>query len=68
MALNGVVVVSQKEQVCSLGVVLYSVLLLDKQVAGVARSVFQQLGLVGKLCPFWKQRDIASVTHALVTL
>nr|GFC52549.1 hypothetical protein [Tanacetum cinerariifolium] len=65
-ALNGVVL-PLKEQVRSLGVLLDAQLLLDSQVAAVARGAFAQLRLVRQLRPYLDRADLATVTHALVT-
>nr|GFC43941.1 hypothetical protein [Tanacetum cinerariifolium] len=42
-------------------------LLLDSQVAAVARGAFAQLRLVRQLRPYLDRADLATVTHALVT-
>lgn len=55
-----------KDQGRSLGIILDTVLLLDKQVAAVVRSASYQLRLVMELQPFLEQGDCASITHALV--
>lgn len=58
-----------KDQVRGLAVLLDPVLLLNKQVAGGARSTYYQLWLwlACLLWPYLERRDLASVTHALLT-
>ena len=56
-----------KEQVRSLGVLLDPQLLLDSQVAAVARGAFAQLRLIRQLRPYLSCSDLTTVTHALVT-
>lgn len=49
-----------KEQVYSLGVLLDSELLLDKQVADMVRSVFYQLQLISQHLPFVDRNEVAN--------
>lgn len=50
---------------CSLGVLPDLGLLLDDQVAAVARRAYHQLWLVQQLRPFLGKKDLNMVTHAL---
>lgn len=63
--LDGVVLIP-KAHVCGLGVLSDPGLLLNVQVAVVARSAYYYLWLVGQLCPFFHKKDMAMVTHALI--
>ncbi|XP_053111605.1 uncharacterized protein LOC128327198 [Hemicordylus capensis] len=56
----------QKEQVCSLGVLLDPGLTLVSQVEAMARSAFYQLRLIRQLCPFLEEDDLKTVVHQLV--
>uniref|UniRef100_A0A803SXZ5 Reverse transcriptase domain-containing protein n=1 Tax=Anolis carolinensis TaxID=28377 RepID=A0A803SXZ5_ANOCA len=56
-----------KAQVCSLEVILDSLLNLEPQVLAVARGAFAQLKLVRQLCSYLGKPDLATVVHALVT-
>lgn len=40
---------------------------LDKQVVAVATRMYYQLPMVNQLCSYLAKKDLASVTHALVT-
>lgn len=55
-----------KDPVLSLGVLMDRALLLNKQVADVAQSVFYQLQLVCQLWRFLKKKDLTTVVHAQV--
>lgn len=61
------VALPRKNQLSSQGVLLALTLLLDKQIAAVARGLFYQLQLVCQLHPFLEKKDQASVTLAVVT-
>lgn len=56
-----------KASVCSLGVLLDLMLLMDVQKVVVAKSVYYQLRLVWQLQPILSQRDLDTITHALGT-
>lgn len=55
-----------KYHVHSLRVLLDPALLLDKQSVAVARSAFYHLWLICKLRPFLENKNLITVTHALV--
>lgn len=57
--LDGVVRLTLKTQVCSLGVFLDSFLCLDAQVSAVARRAFAQLKLVIQLCSFLEMPNLS---------
>lgn len=54
-------------QACSLGVLLDPGLLLEGQVVAVAKEAYHQLRQVQQLWAFLGKRDLATVTHALLT-
>lgn len=66
LVLNGVALL-QKDHVRSLGVLLDTSLLLDKQVKVAARIALSQLWLVRHVRPYLMRRDLATVTCTLVT-
>lgn len=54
-----------KAQVCSLGVSLNPVPLMDAQVAAADRNVYYQLRSLCQLCPFLGDQGVATVTISM---
>lgn len=60
-------ILTQTDLVHNLGVLLNSQLLLEEQMAVLARRVFAQLCIVHHLCPFFNNEALLTVTCTLVT-